>query len=128
MVGDRGREPQWSLPGEALAEGGWCDLDIRTVRFAGHPQETSENAVDLAHLRYIHGFGAVERVEPVAVDGPHLRSRFNFQSTRSIAKVVKLTFDLSADTHVYGLGYSFVGIREHSIGMELAFVGAGDAD
>ena len=117
--GIEGRESQWSLPAETLDEDGWCDLDIRTVRFAGHPQETSENAVDLAHLRYIHGFGAVERVEPVAVDGAHLRSRFNFQSTRSIARVVKLTFDLSADTHVYGLGYSFVDIHEHSIGMDL---------
>ena len=117
--GIEGREPQWHLPAETLDEDGWCDLDIRTVRLAGHPQETSENSVDLAHLRYIHGFGSVERIEPVAVDGPHLRSRFKFQSTRSIAKVVKLTFDLSADTHVYGLGYSFVDIYEHSIGMDL---------
>ncbi len=117
--GIEGREPQWRLPANSVDEDGWCDLEIRTVRFAGHPQETSENAVDLAHLRYIHGFGAVERVEPVSVDGPYLRSRFNFRSTRSIAKIAKLTFDLSADTHVYGLGYSFVDIREHSIGMDM---------
>ena len=117
--GSEGREAQWRLPAESLDEDGWCDLELRTVRFAGHPQETSENAVDLAHLRYIHGFGAVERIEPVSVDGPHLRSRFNFQSTRSLAKVANLTFDLSADTHVYGLGYSFVDIREHSIGMDM---------
>ena len=117
--GSEGREAQWRLPAESLDEDGWCDLELRTVRFAGHPQETSENAVDLAHLRYVHGFGAVERVEPVSVDGPHLRSRFNFQSTRSLAKVANLTFDLSADTHVYGLGYSFVDIREHSIGMDM---------
>lgn len=117
--GIQDREPQWRLPAGSIEGDGWCDLEIRTVRFAGHPQETSENAVDLAHLRYIHGFGAVERVEPVAVDGPYLRSRFNFRSTRSIAKIAKLTFDLSADTHVYGLGYSFVDIREHSIGMDM---------
>ena len=117
--GIQDREPQWRLPADSLDEEGWCDLEIRTVRFAGHPQETSENAVDLAHLRYIHGFGAVERVEPVAVNGPHLRSRFNFQSTRSLAKVASLTFDLSADTHVYGLGYSFVDLHEHSIGMDM---------
>ncbi len=113
------REPQWHLPAVAPDDGDWCDLAIRTVRFAGHPQETSENAVDLAHLRYIHGFGKVERIEPVSVDGPYLRSRFNFRSTRSIARVAKLTFDLTADTHVHGLGYSFVDIREHSIGMDM---------
>ena len=27
------------------------------LRFPGHPQETSENAVDMAHLRYVHGYG-----------------------------------------------------------------------
>ena len=117
--GIQDREPQWRLPADSLDEDGWCDLDIRTVRFAGHPQETSENAVDLAHLRYIHGFGAVERVEPVAVNGPYIRSRFNFRSTRTIAKVASLTFDLSADTHVYGLGYSLVVLHEHSIGMDM---------
>ena len=117
--GMQGREPQWRLPADSLDEDGWCDLELRTVRFADHPQETSENAVDLAHLRYVHGFGAVERTEPVWVDGPYLRSRFNFKSTRSIARVANLTFDLSADTHVYGLGYSFVDIHEHSIGMDM---------
>ncbi len=117
--GIQGREPQWHLPADSLEEDGWCNLALRSVRFAGHPQETSENAVDLAHLRYVHGFGKVERLEPVAVDGPHLRSRFNFRSTRSIAKIGKLTFDITADTHVYGLGYSFVAIREHSIGMDM---------
>ncbi len=117
--GIEGREPQWTLPADSIDVEGWCGLEMRTVRFAGHPQETSENAVDLAHLRYIHGFGNVERVEPVSVDGPHLRSRFNFKSTRSIAKVGSLTFDLTADTHVYGLGYSFVDIRERSIGMDM---------
>lgn len=114
-----GREPQWQLPANEIDDDGWCGMEIRTVRFAGHPQETSENSVDLAHLRYIHGFGKVERIEPVSVDGPHLRSRFNFKSTRSIAKVARLSFDLTADTHVYGLGYSFVDIHEHSIDMDL---------
>ncbi len=114
-----GREPQWHLPTDGFDEEDWCDLDIRKVRFAGHPQETSENAVDMAHLRYVHGFGSVERTEPVSVDGPCLRSGFNFKSTRSIAKVAKLTFDLTLSTQVYGLGYSLVNIREHSIGMDV---------
>lgn len=30
-----------------------------------------------------------------------------------------MRFDLSADTHVFGLGYSFVDIHEHSIDMDL---------
>ena len=32
--------------------------------------------------------------------------------------MANLTFDVSAHTSIYGLGYSFVEIREHSIGMD----------
>ena len=87
------------------------------MRFPGHPQETTENSVDIAHLRYIHGYDSVHPVGPVSVDGPHLKSCFDFKRTRTIAGVESL-YDVSAITHVYGLGYSHVDIREHSIGMD----------
>ena len=92
---------------------------IGTIRFAGHPQETTENSVDLAHLRYVHGYNSVDRIEPASVDGPRLESRFDFRSIRKIAKFANLTFNISAVTRVYGLGYSFVEIRERSIGMDM---------
>jgi len=117
--GNEGREPRWSLPGDAPAQDGWSSLDISTVRFPGHPQETTENSVDLGHLRYVHGYGNVKRVERASVDGPLLVSRFEFRRSRKIAGVAKLTFDVSADTVIYGLGYSYVQIREHTIGMDL---------
>lgn len=117
--GNEGREPQWSLPADTPAQNGWSSLDISTVRFPGHPQETTENSVDLGHLRYVHGYGNVKRVERASVDGPLLVSRFEFRRTRKIAGVAKLTFDLSADTLISGLGYSYVQIREHTIGMDL---------
>ena len=117
--GIRGRAPQWSLPANPPDQAGWSGLEIRTLRFPGHPQETTENAVDLAHLRYVHGFGSVDRIERALVDGPCLESRFDFRSTRRIAKIATLTLDVSACTRVFGLGYSFVEIRERSIGMDL---------
>ena len=83
-------------------------LQIRTIRFAGHPQETSENSVDIAHLSYIHGYHNVTHETPVLIDGPRLESRFGFSTTRKIAKLAKLTMDVSAIAHVVGLGYSFV--------------------
>lgn len=75
--------------------------------------------MDLAHLRYVHGFDNVDRIEPASVDGHYLNSRFDFKTTRSIAKIATLTLDLSANTHVHGLGYSYVEIRERSIGMDM---------
>ena len=117
--GNEGREPQWSLPEETPDQAGWSDLEIRTLRFAGHPQETTENSVDVAHLLFIHGYDNVERTYPVSVDGPLLVSRWDFRSVRKIARVATLTLDLSAHASIYGLGYSFVEVRERSVPMDL---------
>ena len=117
--GAGGRGPQWDLHPDPPNNDGWCNHAIRTIRFPGHPQETTENSVDLAHLRYVHGYGNVERVGKVMVDGPYLESRFNFKTVRRIAKIAKFSLSTSANTLVSGLGYSFVAIREHTIGMDM---------
>ena len=114
-----GREPQWSLPEISLDEDGWSDFEINTLRFKGHPQETTENSVDLAHLRYVHGYDNVNPIEEFTADGPRLEARFDFRRTRTIAGVVKLNFDVSAKSNIFGLGYSFVEVREKSIGMDM---------
>ncbi len=116
-IGDR--EPQWRLHGGPSDDPSWGGQEIRTLRFAGHPQETTENSVDLAHLRYVHGYGNVTQADPVLVDGACLQSRFGFRRTRKLAGPASLTFDVVAHTWVYGLGYSFVDIRERSIGMDM---------
>ena len=113
-----GRAPQWLLPEESPDQIGWSDFEINALRFPCHPQETTENAVDLAHLRYVHGYDNVEPVQEMSVDGHLLEARFNFKRSRKIAKVADITFDVSARTSVMGLGYSFVEIRERSIGMD----------
>ena len=119
--GIEGRAPQWSLPPYPREEPGWTDFQIRTLRFAGHPQETTENSVDLGHLRYVHGYDNVDRVERLSIDGACLKSDFDFKRVRTIANIAKLTFDITAKTRIVGLGYSYVKIREHSIGMDLRF-------
>ena len=113
-----GREPQWSLLADPPDQTGWTDLEIRTVRFPGHPQETTENSVDLAHLRYLHGYDSVSRVGSVLVDGPRLESRFDFSTTRTLAGIAILNLDFSVSNRVLGLGYSFVETHEHSIGLD----------
>ncbi len=114
-----GRVPQWSLPADPPDQTGWTDFNIRTLRYPGRPQETTENSVDMAHLGYVHGYGNVKRVGPVSVDGPRIESRFDFRTTRAIARIARLTLDFSVNSLVVGLGYSFVDYREHSIGMDM---------
>lgn len=113
-----GRPPQWDLPEAPPTGSDWCDLDFWSVRFRGHPQETTENSVDLGHLRYVHGYSSVNAVGSVSVDGAYLKSCFDFKRTQTIAGIKVFTYDVSAVTHVYGLGYSFVEVREHAIGMD----------
>lgn len=117
--GTSGRLPQWHLPTEEPDQAGWSGLHVWTSRFAGHPQETTENSVDLAHLRYVHGYDSVSRVDPLEIDGAFLRSRFDFCTTRRIAKVARMRLDVAANALIYGLGYSFVEIRERSIGLDM---------
>ena len=93
-------------------------MEFWTVQFPGHPQETTENAVDLAHLRYVHGYSGVDRVGTMSVDGVYLRSCFDFKRTQTIAGIASFAYDVSAVTHVYGLGYSFVEVHERFFDME----------
>ena len=112
------RPPQWDLPEEPSAGREWSNIEIRTLRFPGHPQETTENSVDLAHLRYVHGYDNVKAVGTATVDGSCLVSRFDFKRAQRIARVADLNYDVSATTYVHGLGYSFVDIHERTIGMD----------
>ena len=117
--GSGGRPPQWSLPDDPPADTRWSELGFRTIRFPGHPQETTENAVDMAHLRHVHGYDNVSRIGRVSIDGPHLESSFDFSRTTTVAGMMKLRYDVSAVAHVFGLGYSFVEVHERSIGMHM---------
>ena len=113
-----GREPQWSLPAVAADGDHWSEPLVQTLRFPGHPQETSENSVDLAHLRYVHGYDNVGRPDVVTVDGPRLESNFHFRRRRKIARLATLAFESSVRTHVVGLGYSLVETHESTVGMD----------
>ena len=116
--GSGGRPPQWSLPEDPPAGADWSESGFRTIRFPGHPQETTENAVDMAHLRYVHGYENVSRVGRVSIDGPYLESSFEFTGTTTIAGMATLEYDVSAVVHVFGLGYSYVELRERTVGMD----------
>ena len=60
-------EPTWQVPDFS---GGPSFRAAKRLRFPGHPQTTSENSVDLAHLGHIHGYRELEQTTPTTVDGP----------------------------------------------------------
>ena len=116
--GSGGRAPQWHLPELPPTDTDWSGMEFWSVRFPGHPQETTENSVDTAHLNYVHHYGSVNIVGSVSIDGTLLKNSFNFKHTLSIAGIKLFKYDVSVVAHIHGLGYSFVEVREHSINME----------
>ncbi|MCE2439874.1 MAG: Rieske 2Fe-2S domain-containing protein [Candidatus Latescibacteria bacterium] len=115
--GNGGRPSHWDLPDEPPVSAEWSKLGFRRLRFRSHPQETAENSVDLGHLRYVHGYDKVNPVGSVTVDGAYLKSCFDFRRVRSILGMKDLVYEISAVTHIYGLGYSYVEIHEKTIDM-----------
>ncbi len=116
--GSDGRPSQWDLPTEPTTSTEWSELRFHTLRFRGHPQETTENGVDFGHLAYVHGYDNVQPVGSVAIDGAYLKSCFDFKSVRRVAGLWDIESDISTVTHVYGLGYSLVEFHEKTIGMD----------
>ena len=112
-----GRPPQWDLPAEPSIRAVWSKVRTTTLRFRGHPQETTENSVDTEHLEYTHGY---RDVEPTAfsIDGAYLRSCFDFKTVWTIMGLIHIESDVSVVTHVHGLGFSLVEFHEKSIGMD----------
>ena len=113
-----GRPPTWHLPDDPPTGEDWSELRSTVLRFRGHPQETTENSVDIEHLGYTHGYYDVLPVGSTLVEGPYLRSCFDFKNVRRIAGPVNVVVEVSAITHVHGLGYSLVEFHEKTIGMD----------
>lgn len=111
-----GRSPQWELP--RWPEEAWRRPEYGSLMIRSHPQETTENSVDISHLQYVHGYGAVKQVGTVHVDGACLRNRFDFRRKTRLFGVPILT-GIAATAHVWGLGYSFVEFHERVSGLKL---------
>lgn len=83
-----------------------------------HPQETTENSVDLGHFAHVHGYGSVEIIEPLEIDGPRLRIGYRAERTMPWSRTpTRFEFRPQAD----GLGVSRVRVTvpEMGIGADL---------
>ena len=105
--GQNADNPRWQtpvFPSDHSARG------IRKMRFRAHPQTTSENSVDVNHLRQIHGYTQIEQLRETEVCGPFLFSSYSF--TRNMLTLGLRKFKLSVEISigVWGLGVSTVSI------------------
>lgn len=100
---NEGRPPAFEVP--ALDMTGWMPLLTKASTLRGHPQETTENSVDLGHFSEVHGYSEVQTLKEAQVDGAYLNARYSMvRGQRFLGRSVRAEFEI----HVYGLGYSFV--------------------
>ncbi|MEV6323794.1 Rieske 2Fe-2S domain-containing protein [Nocardia sp. NPDC051787] len=83
---------------------GWRPMRFKRPKVFSHPQEVVENGVDIGHLSVLHRFGRVRVIEPLTLDGPHLRITVGF------ARPTPLIGDIDTEisVHISGLGFSLV--------------------
>jgi nitrite reductase/ring-hydroxylating ferredoxin subunit len=101
------RPPTWGVP--EIDVTGCATALHRCFTIRAHPQETTENAVDLGHLSEVHGYRDVEVQRELHLDGPALSVRYGMTRPSPFARgrTLRAEFDIRA----HGLGCSFVEVR-----------------
>jgi nitrite reductase/ring-hydroxylating ferredoxin subunit len=105
-------QPSWQIPD--LDMSGWTPPITQTYRLRGHPQETTENSVDIGHLGIVHGYDEVKMLSPLVLKGPYLNARYAMArpSGRFLGRI-----HAEFEVHVHGLGYSFVEVSIKNLGL-----------
>ncbi|MDX2170454.1 MAG: Rieske 2Fe-2S domain-containing protein [Deltaproteobacteria bacterium] len=102
-----GRPPTWEVPPVDARD--WSRPYFRRFELEAHPQETTENSVDLGHFAHVHGYRDVRMLRDVIVDGPYLSTSYAaFRPMPLIGRWVE--FDFQFETRIHGLGYSMVEV------------------
>lgn len=114
----QGEAPVWDLP--AFNPDGYAPLAHRSFRLRDHPQETTENSVDLGHFAVVHGYRGVELTKEITTDGPYLnigyRARRPLRPSGKFGPTFETGFEY--DIHIHGLGYSQVDVTIPDMGLE----------
>ncbi|MEM1030086.1 MAG: Rieske 2Fe-2S domain-containing protein [Myxococcota bacterium] len=101
----RGAAPEWEIP--LLAPEAFGPLKTKTWPvLRSHPQETTENSVDLGHLTAVHGYDNVTVLRGLQTDGPRLHTKYAMSRRHFLPGMPPVDFEF--EVQVYGLGYSYV--------------------
>jgi nitrite reductase/ring-hydroxylating ferredoxin subunit len=106
--------PTWEVP--ALDTEGWMAPAFGCWRVKTHPQETTENSVDMGHFGIVHRYFDVEELAPLHTEGPYLSSSYAFSRANDVfggPASVRTEFR----THIWGLGYSLVELTVLELGL-----------
>jgi len=102
-----GTQPEWDIPVLPGPAEGWSSFRTRKIEVKSHPQETSENSVDVGHFVEVHGFGGAWYEGDLDVQGHLLKGAYGIKYL--IGGKVPLTAKFNVEVH--GLGYSLVRVK-----------------
>jgi nitrite reductase/ring-hydroxylating ferredoxin subunit len=98
--------PSWHVP--ALDLDGWTSIKCRRYVLRDHPQEVTENSVDLGHFAIVHGYRNVRMLRDAVTDGPYLSTAY---AAEQPLPLLRATVAFEFETRIFGLGYSLVDVR-----------------
>jgi hypothetical protein len=99
-------QPEWEIPVLPGPEEGWTTFRTRAIEVSSHPQETSENSVDVGHFKLLHGFGDAWYEGELDIQGHLLKGAYGIKYL--LPGGVPLTAKFNVEVH--GLGYSLVRV------------------
>lgn len=115
---DRGAPPSFEVPEYDLQ--GWMPMVTKTFTVSTHPQETSENSVDLGHLAEVHNYSDLAILEDLQTDGPYLTVRYAM-SRSGFGPVRTAPIRSKFRVHVHGLGFSHVECHVENRNIRLRY-------
>lgn len=107
--------PKWEVPD--TNNNGWTEIMTADYKLRSHPQETTENSVDLGHFGIVHGYSNVDVIREAQVSGPLLNAVYAF-SRPAPAGWGKEMLRAEIELYAHGLGYSFVEVELPRLGIK----------
>ena len=101
-----GIAPEWEIPVLPGPEEGWTKFRTRAFEVSSHPQETSENSVDVGHFVQLHGFGDAWYEGELDIQGHLLKGGYGIKYILPGGIPLQASFKVE----VHGLGYSLVRV------------------
>jgi phenylpropionate dioxygenase-like ring-hydroxylating dioxygenase large terminal subunit len=99
--------PDWEVPDTDDKD--WSEILTTDFLLNSHPQETTENSVDIGHFAVVHKYTDVEELSELKTEGTYLNAKYAFSRDAGFVGRVNM-MRAHIDIHVHGLGYSFVEV------------------
>jgi phenylpropionate dioxygenase-like ring-hydroxylating dioxygenase large terminal subunit len=102
--------PEWEVP--ATDDSEWTEIMTADYVLRSHPQETTENSVDVGHFSVVHKYTNIIDLKDLTTQGAYLNASYGFnRAPEGFIGAGTKGIKAEIDIHVHGLGYSFVEVQ-----------------